>query len=431
MMLFLVLPALAADPSIPYETYMLPNGLRVVLSEDHSVPFVWTDVWYEVGSKDEKPGRTGFAHLFEHLMFQGSERYNDDYFKPLQRLGGEINGNTTLDRTNYFEGVPSHQLPVALFMESDRMARLLPVLDQKRLDNQRDVVRNERRQNYENRPYGESWPTILENVYPEGHPYHTATIGRHEDLEAATLDDVKDFFRTWYVPNNATLVIVGDFDPTEAKGLVTQYFGDIPSAPLPARTVPPAVTIPAEKRVFKADHVPVDRVWLVWTSPAMLAPGDADLDLLANTLTGGLDAPLTRALVHDKRIAQDVSASQQSGRYQSLFVVTATAAQGHTGAEVVAEIDAVLAGLRSGGIPAGDVDMARTAYEMGFWDELTSIHGKATSLAAYAGATGDPGFGPKDLARYRAATPESVNAALRTWLPPDRRLVLTIGPEAK
>jgi zinc protease len=427
-MLFLLAWAHAAEPSIDHVAYTLDNGLRVILAEDHSVPFVWTDVWYEVGSKDEKPGRTGFAHLFEHLMFQGSERYNDDYFKPLQRVGGTINGNTTVDRTNYFEGVPSHHLPLALFMESDRMARLLPVLDQKKLDNQREVVRNERRQNYENRPYGESWPLILENIFPVGHPYHTATIGKHEDLEAATLADVKDFFQTWYVPNNAILVVAGDFQADEARRLIQENFGGIPRGTLPERVTPEPVRLTAEKKVKATDRVPVDRVWIVWPSPKVLAPGDAELDLLANLLTGGLDAPLTRALVHEKRIAQSISAQQSSMRHQSVFVISATAAEGHTGEELVAEIDRVLAEVQKKGIAEADLAVGRTAYEVNFWSSLQTISGKASSLASYAGLTGDPGYATTDLQRYTLATTESVQSAMKNTLVPGR-LVLTIGPE--
>jgi predicted Zn-dependent peptidase len=421
--------ALAADPTIPFEKYELANGLDVVLAEDHSVPFVWVDVWYEVGSKDEEPGRSGFAHLFEHMLFQGSAHADMDYFIPLQKVGAQVNGNTTLDRTNYFEGVPAHQLPIALFMEADRMGWL--VLDQKRLDNQKEVVRNERRQRYENAPYGEMWPMVLDAAFPEGHPYHIATIGRHEDLAAASLEDVKRFFEGWYVPNNATLVLCGDFKPAEAKALVSHYFDRIPGRPTPERRPPAPVTLAAEKVVKGTDDVPFDKVWLAWPTAPLMSDDDAAMDLVASALSDGKDSRLYRALVMDKRVAQDVSASESSLRGQSLFIVEAVAAEGHTGDELVAALDEVLAELRRAGITSSELELGRTSYEVQFWQSLTSIQGKATQLAVYNNVLGDPGGLAKDLDRYRRATVESVNDALRRLLPADRRVVLTVGPAAE
>lgn len=223
--------AKADDPQvqIPFEKYTLPNGLDVILSEDHSIPFVQVNIWYNVGSKDEAPGRSGFAHLFEHLMFQGSEHMDDDYFVPLQKIGAEINGTTTSERTNYFEGVPSDQLPLALWLESDRMGWLLPALTAEKLQNQKDVVRNERRQSYEDQPYGGAWLALNCALYPPDHPYHHPVIGSHEDLEAATLDDVRGFFSRWYSPSNASLVVAGDFDPEFVRGRIERLFGGLPA----------------------------------------------------------------------------------------------------------------------------------------------------------------------------------------------------------
>ncbi len=417
--------------SVPHERYTLPNGMHVILAEDHSVPFVWVNVWYWVGSRDEKPGRTGFAHLFEHLMFQGSEHANDDYFAPLQKVGAQVNGTTSLDRTNYFEGVPSAELPRALFLESDRMGWLLPALTEEKLANQKDVVRNERRQRYDNIPYGHAWLELYKNLFPEGHPYHVPTIGKHEDIEAASLDDVKEFFRTWYVPNNASLVIAGDFDPAEAKKLVATWFGDVPAGPEPTPQAIAPVKLDAPKIVRVADpKAAFEKVWIAWLSPALFEPGDAELDLLSSALGDGKDSPLYRVLVREKQLAQDVQVGQVSNDLQSLFMINATVAPGHTGDEVVAAIDAVLADVKARGVTEDELATARTQFEVGFFGSIASIQGKADRLNAYFRKTGNPDGFAADLARYHAATPERVNATFRDVLGPNR-LQLHIAPEAK
>ncbi len=424
-------PALAAapDPSIPFETYTLENGLTVILAKDDSIPFVQVHVRIAAGSKDEQPGRSGFAHLFEHMMFQGSEHANDDYFAPFLALGGALNGNTTLDRTVYFEGVPSNYLALALFMESDRLGWLLPAMTAEKFQNQQEVVKNERRQRYETPPYGEAWPKLLESIWPEGHPYHIATIGKHEDLTAATLDDVQSFFRTWYLPNNATLTVCGDFDPTEARSLVQTYFGDVAAGPEPKITTaaPHALTGTKVVTVEKAT-VPFPKVWMAWISPSVFAPGDADLDLASQILAGGEDSPLYKALVRDSKIAQSVDVSQSSQILAGMLIIEATAATGHTAEELVAAIDKVLGEAREKGFTTEDVDIARTTYEVGFYGALLSISGKADLLAQYQGLTGDPGYLSKDLARYRAATAESVTAAFRTYVPAENRVILRFLP---
>lgn len=416
--------------SVPYVTYDLPNGLHVILAEDHSVPFVWVNTWYWVGSREEKAGRTGFAHLFEHLMFQGSQHSDQDFFGPLQKVGAQINGSTNLDRTNYYVGLPSAELPRALFLDSDRMGWLLPALTDAKLQNQKDVVRNERRQRYDNVPYGHAWIQVLENMFPEGHPYHTATIGKHEDIEAASLADVKEFFATWYVPNNASLVVCGDFDPAEAKRLIRQYYGEIPAAAEPVHVKPEPAVLTAPKVVRSTDDVPFEKVWLVWHSPALFSPGDAELDVLANALGEGKDAPLYKTLVRDRQLATEVSVYQNSADLQSTFIITATAAPGHTGDELVTAIDQILAEVRARGVTQEELETARTQYEVGFYESITSIAGKADRLNTYMRATGNPDGFAADLGRYHTATTASVNQWFASTLGPNR-LELHIAPETK
>ena len=428
--LVLLAGALAEQPApnIPFEKYELENGLEIILAEDHSVPFVQVNIWYDVGSKDEVEGRTGFAHLFEHLMFQGSANHNTEYFQPLESIGASVNGTTSFDRTNYFEGVPAEYLPLALWLESDRMGWLLPALTEEKLDNQREVVRNERRQRYENTPYGEAWVWIFENLYPDGHPYHVPTIGRHEDLEAATLDDVNAFFEKWYSPNNATLTICGDFDPAEAKLLVEQYFGEIPRGEDVQSVTTAEASLTEEVIVHQTDDVPYPKLWVAWISPALYADGDAEMDIISSLLSDGKDSRLYKTLVLDKQIAKDVAAYQYSARLHGQYMIEATPAEGHTTAELLAEIDAVLAELKETGPSDEEISVAVLNWEAGFFDGLQTISSKANMLNSYNTFTGDPGFISQDLERYRSVSRDSVVAALTTWLPADRRVVLHVTP---
>mgnify|MGYP002816814254 CR=1 FL=1 len=400
------------DPEIPFEKYELDNGLDVILAQDTSTPIVYVSVWYHVGSKDETEGLTGFAHLFEHLMFQGSLSVEGEYFEPLQKVGASINGTTSFDRTNYFEGVPARHLPLALFMESDRMGSLLPALDQAKLDEQRDVVKNERRQRYENPPYGEAYKDMMAALYPEGHPYHHVPIGSHEDLTAASLDDVKTFFSTWYVPNNASLVISGDFDPMVAKRLVKENFGGIPRGPDPVRREVQTASLSADKVIRQYDEVPEQRVWMAWHSPSFYAPGDADLDILSSLLSDGKESRLYQRLVKEKKLARSINASQQSGLYGSRYVIQASAAPGHSTDEVVAEVMAVLEELQADAAPTtAEVESARAGFERHFFENLQTIQGKGETLQSYNMFQGDPGYMKNDLARYRAVSPDTV----KTW----------------
>jgi zinc protease len=407
-------------PSINFEAYQLDNGLEVILSEDHSVPVVQVNIWYDVGSKDEVAGKTGFAHLFEHLMFQGSLHHDMDYFMPLQTIGARVNGTTSFDRTNYYEGVSSEYLPLALWLESDRMGWLLEALTEEKIQNQKDVVRNERRQRYEVPPYGEVRIWLYENLYPEGHPYHVTTIGKHEDLEAATMQDVVDFFNKWYVPNNATLTICGDFDPEEAKGLVKDYFGEIPRGEDVESITTANHQLDEGILIRKEKEVPEDKVWLAWITPALYAEGDADLDILSTLLVDGNDSLLIKELVFEQQIAKSVSAYQASSRLQSEYIIEATVAEGHTTDELVTAIDSILSSLKESGANAEHVKIAKSNWEANFYDGLLSISTKANMLSSYNTYTGNPGFMEKDLQRYLDVTPESVDATLNQYLHDNR-----------
>jgi len=391
----------AGELSIPHEKYSLENGLEVILAPDDSTPIAFVQVWYGVGSADERPGLTGFAHLFEHLMFQGSENAPGEYFLPLQEVGAEVNGTTSFDRTEYHEQVPSQHLPLALFMESDRLGWTLPVLDQETLDNQREVVRNERRQRYENRPYGEVRVDLHAAVWPEGHPYHHLTIGSHEDLEAADLEAVRAFFRTWYVPNNASLVISGHFDREQTKALVEQYFGVIPAGPEPPAIEVPQARIPESREIRHLDDVPEQKVWMVWISPALYAPGDAELDLLSSVLSDGKDSRLYRELVKERQIAKDIAAYQSSMGLGSMYYITGTAAKGHTTDEIVGAVDEVLAEVLGVAQPTEEeLEAARARFEVGFYHGLSTIAGKGYTLSAYNHYAGSPDYLQRDLQRY-------------------------------
>src|SRR5262245_19405237 len=307
---------------IPFTRRTLDNGLDVLVHEDHNCPIVAINVWYHVGSKNEKPGRTGFAHLFEHLMFEGSQHHDHGYFQPLQQAGASLNGSTNADRTNYWQVVPSNAVELALWMESDRMGYLLPALTEAKFNNQRDVVLNERRQNYENRPYGFAGMALVAELYPEDHPYHWLTIGAAEDLQAASLEDVSGFFRTYYHAANASLALAGAVRTDEAFRLVEDYFGSLPSAPVPGPvevTSPPRRTV--EKRLLLEDRIELPRLYLAWHSPALFATDDAELDLVADVLAGGKTSRLYRALVYERRIATEVAASQNSRELSGYFQV--------------------------------------------------------------------------------------------------------------
>lgn len=394
----------------------LPNGLTLLMNPDHRIPTVAVEVRYLVGSAHERPGRSGFAHLFEHLMFQGSKNYDQEYFTPFTPIGGKVNGTTNTDRTNYYEQVPAEALELALWMESDRMEGLLDVLTQAKLDNQRDVVKNERRQRYENTPYGMVWKVFANHLYPEGHPYHHTTIGSHADLSAANLDDVKAFFKRYYVPANAIITLAGDFDPQEARALVARYFGHLPSGERAPRPIAPALPERGARAVTLIDDVKLPRVYLAWHTPALYAPGDAEMDILATLLTDGKSSALYQPLVFEDQVAKDVFAFQVSRGLGSMFVVGATAAPGRDLAEVSAALQAKLeVALKSPPQPA-HFERAINQWRKRFYSEIESVMSRAKQMSNYHHLLGRPDAFNFDLARYTTMKPAQVTEAAQHWL---------------
>jgi zinc protease len=425
----------AARLRVPYTDFTLSNGLHVILHRDASVPTVSVNVWYHVGSGSEKPGRTGFAHLFEHLMFEGSKNVAEGAFDQwLEATGGNNNGSTNTDRTNYYIDIPSNALELALFLESDRMGYLLDTMTPARVDGQRDVVKNERRQGIENQPYGRAFLTLSELLFPKGHPYSWPTIGSMEDLTAASHADVAEFFKTYYAPNNASLVIAGDIDIAETRKLVEKWFSEIPRGPAVPPIAPPAAFLTEVKKHTLTDRVQLPRLYLAWHTPAIFSPGDAAMDIAASLMTGGKNARLYRRLVYDMQIAQDVSAFQQSQALGSVFTIVATARPGQTLEKIQAVIDEELDKLRTA--PADEREMARTLnqLEASFYrgmERVGGFGGKADQLNAYFTRTGMPDYFEEDLARYRALGAEDIRSAIERYLPKNARVELSIVPEAK
>ena len=418
---------------LPYTKRTLDNGLDVIVHEDHHVPIVAVNLWYHVGSKNEHPGRTGFAHLFEHLMFEGGEHQKAGYFAPLQAAGGQLNGSTNADRTNYWEVVPTNAVDLALWMESDRMAYLLPALTKERFETQRDVVLNERRQNYENRPYGLALMAIVASLFPPDHPYNWMTIGSADDIKAMEFEDVREFFRTYYRPANASLVLAGDIATDRAFDLADRYFGDIPAGVKPA-PVSAGAALDGERRLLLEDRVDRPRIYMAWLTPAMYAPGDAELDLVGDLLANGKTARLYKTLVYDRRVALDVSAAQQSREVAGYFVLAVTAAPGAALTDLAAAVDEEIARLVAGGPTSAEMERAEASAEATFVYHLQTVggfDGKSDQLNAYNIYRGDPGFFARDIDRYRLATPESVRDAARQYLRPDRRVVLSVVPRGR
>jgi zinc protease len=418
--------------NIAYRKHTLGNGLDVLLHEDRSCPIVAVNLWYHVGSKNETPGHTGFAHLFEHLMFEGSKHHDKGFFPPLQGAGASLNGSTNADRTNYWELLPSNALELALWMESDRMGFLLPALTDAKFRNQRDVVLNERRQNYENRPYGLAPMAMLAALFPPDHPYHWTTIGEIADLNAAHVDDVREFFATYYHPGNASLAIAGDIDADEALTLVERYFGELPAGPHVAPVRPATPPITTEKRLVLEDRVELPRLHIGWLSPAMFAPDDAELDLAADILANGKTSRLYKRLVYDERIATDVSAAQNSREIGGFVQVAATAAPGHTLAEIERVIVEEIRRLADEGPSEDEIARGRVQAEAQFVFRLQSVGGfggKSDQLNAYNVYIGDPDYFGRDLVRYQQVTAQSVRAAVGACLANSRRAVLSIVPK--
>jgi zinc protease len=419
--------------NLPFTKHTLANGLDVILHEDHSCPIVAVNVWYHVGSKNEVPGRTGFAHLFEHLMFEGSQHHDRGYFQPLQGAGASLNGSTNADRTNYWEVVPDGALELALWMESDRMGYLLPALTEAKFTNQRDVVLNERRQNYENRPYGLAAMAMLAALFPPDHPYHWATIGEIADLQAARLDDVHAFFQHYYHPANASIALAGDIDSAAALALVRGYFEDIPAGPRVA-PVRAAASLAGDARLLLEDRVELPRLYQAWLTPAMFADDDAELDLAADLLANGKTSRLYRRLVFDHRIATDVSASQNSRELTGFLQVAATAAPGHTLAEIDRAIDEEIVRLAAEGPTDEEIERGRVQAESHFVFRLQTVGGfggKSDQLNAYNVLLGDAAYFERDLSRYYEASRQSVQRAVQTYLARARRVTLSVVPRGR
>jgi zinc protease len=419
--------------NIPFVHQKLKNGLDVIVHEDRNCPIVAVNVWYHVGSKNEQPGRTGFAHLFEHLMFEGSEHHDAGYFRPLQEVGGVLNGSTNADRTNYWEVVPSNALELALWMESDRMGYLLPALTDAKFENQRNVVLNERRQNYENRPYGLAGMSVVASLYPPEHPYHWMTIGAADDIRAARLDDVRAFFQTYYRPRNASLALAGDIDSDRALALATAYFGDLDAGPEPPPIEARVPPLSGEIRLVLEDRIELPRLYLAWHSPALFADDDAELDLVADVLAGGKTSRLYRSLVYEQRLATEVAASQGSRELGSFFQIVATAAPGRTLAEVEQAVARELALFHEAGPSRDELERCLAQAESHFLHRLQTVGGfggKSDQLNAYNVYLGTPDYFEQDLARYRSADAARLQRAAARWLG-GGRVVLSVVPRGR
>ena len=415
---------------IPHVKVTLDNGLDVIVHEDRHCPIVAVNVWYHVGSKNERPGRTGFAHLFEHLMFEGSEHHDSGYFRPLQEAGGTLNGSTSADRTNYWEVVPRGAFERALWMESDRMGHLLPALTREKLDTQREVVLNERRQSYENRPYGLASMALTAAHHAPDHPYHWPVIGWPEDVRAATLDDVRDFFATYYHPANASLAIAGDVTAGDAIRAARAHFAEIPAGPAPPPVTPPAPAAgDRSQALLLEDRVGSPRLYLGWVTPRLFGPRDAELDLAAMVLAGGKASRLHRALLQDRRLATDVTAHQHSLEISGHFSVVATAAPDRGLDAIEAVVRAEIDRLAADGPTPAELERARNLAEADHAWQRQSVGGfggRADLLNTYNVYTGTPAYARADFDRYVEATPESVAAAVSTELGAGSRVALSV-----
>jgi predicted Zn-dependent peptidase len=436
MLLLLPVPAGASsDVAIPFVRTTLPNGMTVILHESHDVPTVVVNVSFNVGSRFETRGRTGFAHLFEHLMFMGTRRVPTKAFDAwMEGAGGYNNAWTSHDRTDYYDVGPPSSLDLLLYMEADRLRDLGPLMDLEKLNAQREVVRNERRQTSENTPYGKVELRLPELLYPDGHPYHHPVIGSHADLEAATVDDVKAFFARWYDPANASIVVAGDFDPARMRPRIEQWFGTIPSRGAPVDPGAPGfsdtkTTLASVVRETIEDSVELEKVVFAWQSPRHLSAGDAELDLLATALGGGKASRLYKTLVYDQKIAQAVEAAQESGVLGSRFVVEVLARPGVALDKIEAVVDKELDAIRKTPLADDELLRAKNLYETSFVTRLESVRERASLLNLYQAEVKDPGYAAKDLERYRVATKEAVRDVAAKVLLPNARVVVRVVPK--
>jgi len=430
------LPATLAAQSlrVPYTTFTLPNGLKVIVHEDHSVPIVTVNTWYHVGSGDERPGRTGFAHLFEHLMFMGSQNVPTGQFDQLlEATGADNNGSTSEDRTNYFEDGPTNALPLMLYLDSDRMGFLLPELTAEKVDLQRGVVQNERRQSYENQPYGLAEENILRRLYPAGHAYSWPVIGSMADLSAATIEDVRQFSRTYYTSTNATMVIGGDVNPLAVRRLVERYFGDVTRGPAVTRIQPPPVNLDADVYATLEDRVQLPRVYDAWHTARAFSPDDAALNVLADVLASGKSSRLYRRLVYEMQIATQITAYHDALKADGSFRLSSTARPGHDLNELQQVIGEEIRRLVETGPTAREVQRVINQTEAQFLDRMErvgSFGGKADQLAFYDYFVGTPDYFQTDLDRYRRVTPADVQRVAREYLQ-RHRVVLSVVPQGR
>ena len=426
-------PVLAAegDPKLTLERYKLDNGLEVILHPDNTVPLAYVSVWYHVASGDETPGKSGFAHLFEHMMFQGSKHVGEDkHFEVLKKVGAStINGTTNPDRTNYFEQVPSNELETALWLESDRMGYMLPLLTEKSLANQREVVRNERRQNYDNVPYGKARFVQSRLLYGEGHPYRYLTIGRHEDLAQASLEDVKNFFRKWYVPSNATLLIAGDIEIPAAKALVQKWFGSFPkSARPPRRVVPPTPVTETRREVVQDDFAKLRRVHYAWHSPKAFAPGDDEMDILASALARPGTGRLFKILVHEKQLAQNVSAYQQGQGFSGIFNVVVDLKPDADMKAVEGILDQEIERVMREPITERERKRVVTETEASFVRGLETLVSRGEIVQMYNHFLGEPDSFTRQLDMFRNATVNGVRDTAAGYLKRQNRVEIITVP---
>jgi zinc protease len=402
---------------IDYQHFTLENGLKTILYRDESVPIVSTNIWYRVGSANEISGKTGFAHLFEHMMFQGSQNIpKEGHFKYIQEAGGSLNGSTSFDRTNYYETLPANSLELALWLESDRMGFMLPALTQEKLDNQKDVVMNERRQRYENQPYGLSWEMLFSNLYTEDHPYHWPTIGWMKDIEKFELYDVKNFFKTYYAPNNATMVIGGNFDFEKTKDLVIKYFGDIAKGNSIPQIALPQQLVKESKKIIHEDNVQLSRIHLAWHTEKAFSTNDAALDILSDVLSSTKNSRLNKELVFEKQIAQDISSFQYSAHLSGSFIIMSTVKPNVSLDTIRNDILSVINKLINDGITEDELTRAKNSIKSTFIFSLQKLELIADHLNHYNFYLNEPDSFLFDLGRYDKVTADDVVAVAKKYL---------------
>jgi len=402
---------------IEYEQYKLKNGLDVILYKNNSLPIAAVNIWYKVGSANEHKGKTGIAHLFEHMMFQGSQNVAKEmHFRYIQEAGGSLNGSTNFDRTNYYEKIPSNFLELIFWLESDRMGFLLPAMTQEKLDNQIDVVKNERLERYDNQPYGLAWEKLICNVYPENHPYSWPTIGFLDDISSFTLEDINSFFKKYYSPSNASLVAAGDIDSIKTKELIEKYFSDIPGGQSLITKVKDLTPLETNKQIVHKESVQLERIYLAWRTGKAFSPFDASLDILADILSGSKNSRLYKSLVYEKEIAQDVTAYQYSGKYAGHFMIIATAKPGVNLDKIKSELMKELDNITKNGIGERELLRSKNGIKSSFIYSMQNVDNLADQLNFYNFFLGEPNSFNRDLERYESVSGEDIKSAAEKYL---------------